>query len=245
MDLIIESLEKADEGDLSKLISFFASLEKKALLQALSIDTDTEELHDKSVTEAVIYSLDKKFKNRLLIKNKEFRSVNNLAMQVRNTSKKIIQDSFDNLKSIIKRFSDSQIHLKEGGPDNENCHWYKRELIEFEKNSEKFINFNENHYFIKASIHTNNDRLVFINSIHHIGRNLTGIMEISCFASICDYYADNELESENEKSKIFFLCSIEPFVITWKTIFNDIQKSYTHWLDASMAVAIKKFGEQL
>ena len=53
----IKALESADGGDLQPLVSLFVRLEKTAILQALSIDADSEESYQRSVTDAMIDAL--------------------------------------------------------------------------------------------------------------------------------------------------------------------------------------------
>ena len=43
----------------------------------------------------------------------------------------------------------------------------------------------------------------------------------------------------------FFPCSLEPFVITWKTDEGEIAESFECWLDAAIAIALKEYGDRL
>src|ERR1051325_3624632 len=60
----LQALEEADFGDLAQLAGLFARLERNAILQALSIDTDRELARERSLTPAVIESLEAKFSRR-------------------------------------------------------------------------------------------------------------------------------------------------------------------------------------
>ena len=76
----------------------------------------------------------------------------------------------------------------------------------------------------------------------HVGRELSGIMEATAFARLESFEDsdDRELVSQD-----FFLCSLEPFVFTYKTKEQDITDSFARWLDAAVAVAIKEYGDRL
>ena len=50
---VIKALEAADAGDLALLASLFARLERTAIMQALSIDTDKEVSYHHSLTSAL------------------------------------------------------------------------------------------------------------------------------------------------------------------------------------------------
>ena len=67
-------------------------------------------------------------------------------------------------------------------------------------------------------------------------------MEITAFARLETFE-----KSEDRKivSAEFSLCSLDPFVITWKTTKKDVTEAYRRWLDSALAVAIKDYGDRL
>jgi fido (protein-threonine AMPylation protein) len=79
----IEALETADAGDLTKLASLFARLERGAIMQALSVDADKEISHQRKLTPAVIGSLAKKIARRTEARHAELRKVNNITSRRR------------------------------------------------------------------------------------------------------------------------------------------------------------------
>lgn len=235
----IESLENADRGDLSKLAQLFASLERTAILQALSVDVDAELSSQRSLTAAVLENLADKFSKRKEEKSVELRKVNAVAQSLRLQSKKIIESSYKQLS----KFVDSPfISISEGGHEQGNGHWYKTELITFANKEGTFINFTENHYFLKSVIKIKTERLVFVTSFHHIGRELSGIMEATAFSQLESF---DDTEDRSLASLNTFACSLEPFVFTYKTDLKDIAESYSRWLDAAVAVALKEYGDRL
>lgn len=238
----IKALEAADFGDLAPVSTLFARLERGAILQALSIDSDSEIARDRSLSNAVILSLAAKFNRRKLLKDEELRKVNLLAMSLRSRTRKAVEDVFNALKKPVAAIGEPDIHVMEGGPDRKNAHWYKYEVIESGKSSEKFINFSEDHYFIRATIKVGTERLVFVTSFHHVGRELSGIMEVTSFARLESF---EDPDDRVFTSHSFSSCALEPFVITWKTKEPEILRAYDTWLDASIAVAVKEFGDRL
>ena len=238
----IECLEKADHGNLDRLALLFARLERSAILQALSIDADSEMAAQRSLTSAVIESLQAKFSRRRAEKHSEFRQVNQLAESLRRRARRQIERAFTDLRDPVSLVAAPDIHVADGGPDQGNAHWYKFEVIKSGEASGKYINFNEAHYFIKASIRAGRERLVFVVSFHHVGRELSGIMEATTFARLESYEEseDRELASED-----FFPTSVEPFVITWMTRESEITDALERWLDAAIAVAVKEYGDRL
>ena len=104
------------------------------------------------------------------------------------------------------------------------------------------MNFEEAHYFIKATMRVKDERLVLVTSFHHVGRELSGIMEVTAFSRLETFEDSDEGQSV---SRDFIPCSLDPFVITYKTKEEDIETSFENWLDAAIAIAITEFGDRL
>ncbi len=238
----ISALENADTGDLSPLVSLFATLEKRAILQALSIDVDAEVARDMSITKAVIESFAVKLQRRKLAKDEQLRKVDILAVALREHTRKLVDETLHTLAQTVSPVTEAEIHMTIGGPDRNNEYWYRFEVIESGKKSDKWVNFEEAHYFIKAAIRAVNIRLVFVTSFHHIGRELSGVMEVTSFGWLEYFEEQNDRAAASEQ---YFVCSLEPFVITWNTEENKILASYQKWLDAALAVAVKEWSDRM
>lgn len=238
----ITALEEADAGDLSLLAGLFARLERAAILQALSVDVDAEIAHQQSLTSAVIDSLARKFGQRRVAKYAELRTVNGVAVALRARARKALEGAFTRLRESVAEIAEPEVHVTDGGPDRANAHWYKFEVVKSANEAGKFANFTEDHYFVKAAIRAARERLVFVTSFHHVGRELTGIMEATSFARLESYEDSDDRESVSQD---FFVCSLEPFVFTFRTSEPDVAESFGRWLDAALAVAIKEYGDRL
>jgi hypothetical protein len=232
----IKALELADQAKLSSLAEIFARLERNAILQALSVDADTEISHHKSLTSAVIGSLADKFGRRRIQKVAELRQVNLVAIELRATAHMLLEQAFGEIEPTLDEVGEPTIYVRDGGPDWNNAHWYKYEVVQSAKEADKFANFAEDHYFVRGLIRVNTERLTFVVSFHHVGRDLTGIMEATAFSKLESYEDSEDRESVSER---FSLCSVEPFVFTHKTKVNEIADVFGKWLDAGLAVAVK------
>lgn len=238
----ISALELADANDLSQLASLFARLERSAILQALSIDADTEISEQQNLTSAVIAGLADKFGKRRQSKYAELREVNSVAMLLRSKTRQVLFDAFNQLKEAISEVAEPEIYVGEGGQDKGNSHWYRYEVAASANDAGKFANFSEDHYFVKATIRANRERLVFVTSFHHIGRELSGIMEATAFATLESFEESEDRQSVKES---FFVCSLEPFVFTNKTNAEEVTTALTRWIDTALAVAVKEYGDRL
>ena len=237
----LAALEEADFGDLTNLARLFAKVERAAILQALSVDTDAAIAGEHSLTSAVIESLTAKFSRRREQKDAELRAVNVLALSLRARTRRHVEHALTAL-SGPGSFIAPDIHVTEGGPDKGNAHWYKVDVMKSGESSGKFVNFSEAHYFVKASVRVDRERVVFVTSFHHVGRELSRIMEVTAFARLESYEESDDRQSVSDD---FSPCSMDPFVITGKTTELDVSTSFDRWLDAALAVALKTFGDRL
>ncbi len=238
----VRALESADHGDLTQLASMFARLERAAILQALSVDADAEIAQEHTLTSAVIETLAAKFRKRRKTKYAELRKVNELAEQLRARTRSAIEHTYNKLKEPISHLGNAEIHMADGGPDWGNAHWYKFEVVKLGNETGKYVNFDEAHYFVKASIRVERERLVFVASFHHVGRELSGIMEATAFARLESFEQSDDRE---RVSGDFTVCSLEPFVFTYRTEEAQISGPFDRWLDTALALAIKEYGDRL
>jgi len=244
-DLRVEyltGLEAGDAGDLARLASLFARLERASILQALSVDVDAEIARERTLTAAVIESLAAKLGRRRQAKEAELRKVNTVAVALRDRTRKALDQALNQLGGPLSTVGKPEIRLSEGGFDRGNAHWYKFDVVKSANEAGKFANFSEAHYFVKSSIRVERERLVFVVSFHHVGRELTGIMEATAFARLESF---EDSEDREYVTQDFFLCSLEPFVFTYQTSEDEIAAAYARWLDAALAVAIKEYGDRL
>ena len=238
----IKALELADQTQLSTLAEIFARLERNAILEARSVDADADISHQKSLTSAVIGSLADKFGKRRFKKLAELRHVNSIAVDLRARARTMLEQSFIEIRPTLTEIGEPTIYVRDGGPDRDNAHWYKFEVVHSAKENGKFANFSEDHYFIRGLIRVNTERLTFVVSFHHVGRELTGIMEATAFSKLESYDDAEDRESVSER---FSLCSVEPFVFTHLTKVNEVADAFGKWLDAALAVAVKEYGDRL
>ena len=238
----LDALEKADAGNIAALAQLFARLERTAIVQALSVDAEAEVAHERTLTSAVIETLTEKFGKRRQAKLAELRKVNDVAIWLRQSARAHVENTFTQLAKPLATVGEPEIRIADGGPDHDNAHWYKFEVVQTANEAGKFANFAESHYFLKASVRVERERLVFVTSFHHVGRELSGIMEATAFAKLESY---EDSEDRDVVSQEFHVCSMEPLVFTHRTSEQEIEDSFLRWLDTALAIAIKEYGDRL
>jgi hypothetical protein len=179
----INALESADLGDLALLANMFAGLERNAILRALSVDADSEIPREQTLTDAVINSLADKFTKRKEQQAADLRHVNDVAKELRDYAQVMVERTFRQLSMTVDGIGPVEWFVHPGGSDHGSAHWYKSEVVASAKEAGEFANFSEDHYFVRGSVQAARERLAFVVSFHHVGRELTGIMEATALAS--------------------------------------------------------------
>lgn len=243
----IEALEKADMGELSHLVGLLGDMEKRAIVTALSIDTTAEAERQVALSEAVISSLAAKFNRRKKERRADFLQVNDIAMEFRAAARKQIERTLSALcqQGFIDMPDPPRPYVADGGPDRDNAHWYRSSVISMNDHRDAWINFEENHYFVKATVRYLDQRLVFIVSLHHVGRELAGVMEATAFAQLQTYSDERQDQHDELAGTILRACELEPFVFTWRTSSERAAPAFRSWLDACLAVGMKEWGDRL
>ena len=168
----------------------------------------------------------------------EFRRVEQFARALRHRAHEQIRRDFDRLAATAP----TEAFVADGGTDHQTGHWYRFDVIRAAREAGSYANFAEDHYFVKASIRVDGERLVFVVSFHHAGQELTGMMEAIAFAHLESYA---EAEDRELPTRQFAPCSVDPFVFTYRTEEEDIAALFRQWLDAAMAAALKQFADLL
>lgn len=239
----IRALEAADRGNLSPLVSQFANLEKRAILQALSVETERPVEGSRSISREVIASLKAKLERRREDKDQQLRQVNYVAKALRDHAALVVERGLRTLEQTLAVVDDDvRGFVNLGGPDKYNEHWYKFDVIQSVKSSGKWVNFDEDHYFVKGSVRVDNVRLVFVASLHHIGRELSGVMEATAFAQLESFETPT---ADHASARHYVVCSLEPFVIASNTNVQEVTPLFDQWLDSALAIAFKEFGDRI
>lgn len=236
------ALQEADRGSLKPLAQMFGRLEQDAILSALSIEVEAKIREEDVLSSAVLSNLQAKFARRQSLKREELLQVNSIARDLRAIAKDVADKVFRDFAELLRSLGNPRYYVQVGGSDCGNKHWFKTEVIKTATESGKWANYEEDHFFINSKITLDTESLVFVTSFHHVGHQLSGVMEVTAFARL--ETLDNENGTEVAKQE-FFVCSLEPFVFTHKSSISSLAEPFEQWMDAAIAVAIKEYGDRL
>ena len=115
-------------------------------------------------------------------------------------------------------------------------------------NSRHWVNLNEPRFFVRLSFTPEKPsrypRLIFVISLHQIGRQLTGITAATAFALVQHYHAGSTKEIE-EVGALFEDCTLDPFTFTWENNAESVFQRFSEWAEQRLAIAVIKWGQYL
>jgi hypothetical protein len=243
----IDALEQADLGNLKPLTRLFADIEKKTILEAISLPSDSEPEPSTAMLEDVADAIGSKLRKRKEETRQKLRRVNFVAEKLQDT----LQDYMRSLaKNVVSRLNDSAgleagIQVISGGPgqtynDQPTEHWYHFQVVKTAQETYHRVNFNESHYFVRTRISGSDfPWLTFVISFHHIGEELSGVMEITAFAEIL-YPRTEENPSVTDEVK----CMDKPFTITYGDEDTAVRNGFLDWANECFTIAVKAWGDQ-
>lgn len=247
----INALEKADSGDLTSLIELFVRLEKNTILQALDEGETESELATEPPVDLigqVVGGIVERAKRRRQSAAEQMRSVNNTALNLRETVGEYLDVKSQGVRDSLESGGISvEPMMFEGGPDKFNEHWYHNQVLNTANASQYWVNLNESRYFVRLAlnptIRPQMPRLIFVISLHHTGRRLTGIMAATAFAEI-EYYSNETSDSSGQTmgrsdNSTFHNCAVNPFTFTWNDSLEAISDRFIRWTEVCFSVALR------
>ena len=241
----IDALEAADQGDLLPFIGLLVQLEKNTILQALG---EPEPVAQSALVDQVLDHIVEGIRRRSQDRANQMRSVNDISEKLRDAAKDYLADRGAEISERLSKAGMSMQLLLDQGGLGEKEHWYWAEVIIAANRAGLWMNRNESRFFVKLSVNPQESRhpqLVFVVSLHHTGRQLTGIMAAIAFARI-EYYPDDNLERPGESEGHHFRdCAVAPFTFTWENEADAITPRFTKWVEEGLTIALRYWSEFL
>ena len=245
----INSLEKADNGVLTSLIDLFVRLEKSNVLQVLSDgDSDLQPGSQDDLVDQVVGSIVERAKRRALTESEQMRSVNHVAAALQEIAETYLNEKSQEIKN---RFTDARIfvELNVSSDDTKMFGQFRlrSRIDEIGKRVPYQINLNEFgisvFLFMYPISSMDYPSLLFTLSLHHTGRQLTGIMAVTAFAEIghfSEYMARGQPQTLRDFDiSTFRYCAPEPFTFTWNDSVEEVSPRFINWTEACLSIALR------
>ena len=249
----IKALEEADAGDLTSLTALFTSLQKNTILQAIS--AEETEPHAEHVPQVdLVGSIVERANRRYQSEMEQMRSVNRVALVLREYAKEYLDEKSQAVRDVLSSGGITiEAIVKLGGPDQKNEWWHQKEVLDVAKtqNQPYWVNLNEYRYFVRLSLYHREGpdipNLIFVISLHHVGRQLTGIMASTAFADVLYNKADTDADETDDAwgldSPSFANCTINPLTFTGESDTEELAGRFRGWMENCFSIALRHWRD--
>ena len=215
----IDALETADKGSLTDFIDLIVHLEKRTILQALG---EPEPAEQPGLVDQVLDHIVERARQRNQEREDQMRSVNLVARSLSDILGTRLLSRGQNIRQRLSEVGIAVEPLVNYGDPERHQHWYASEIAQTAQNAKHWANANEARYFVRLLltnlVDSDSDEslhpaLRFVVSLHHVGKELSGIMAATAFARI-EYPRDFSENSEVAGSRYFMDCTVSPVTFT-------------------------------
>ncbi len=249
----ITCLEQADAGNLTPFVEFLVQQEKQTILQALS---EPESAPALQAFDQVLDHLVQGIHRKQCAQEEQLRAVNHVAEYLQSAVRYYLADRHE---QISRRLGEAgmviQPSISAGGPYDGREHWYGREVNTTAQNAGHWASSNEARYFAALLLRGSADNpanarlpvLRFVVSLHHVGKELSGVMAATAFARIerPQGTADDDEVGAKSGELHFHDCTVSPFTFTNDESDDAIRPRFTRWVEEHLTIALTKWGEYL
>ena len=242
----ITALERADSGDLSEFVRLIIRLERRMILEALG---EPSRAPDTRLVSQVLGSITDRVKKRRqqeLDRTQSTRqSLNQVASSLKRTAVQFVDEQAEAIKLSLSEAGLTIDWFSEFGEPGNNDWYYRAEVVQTARDAKHWANLNEDRFWVKLSINpadrSRAPRLIFVVSLHHVGRRFTAIMAATAFAQIISRSGQDDEEEPNDPD--FRNCAVEAFTFTTNDEHDAVATRFKEWIEESLSVALRHWSE--
>jgi Fic family protein len=238
----ITALEKADAGDLTPLVSFFAQAQKQAFIASLSLSHQI--LSEGRDVRTIILSGAEKLKQRA----EQTRETRN------RTAETHIAYLFDKTKQRLEAVAQElqtainanaltlNVHLTHAEPQSERNYYYRNQIVETAKALGYFANLTNYRAWLHLSISARDEveSTCLLFSLHPLGRQPNGVAVVVA----CAY---RRARSQDDETAVYGLTPLTdtPFTMTHETPTSALEARFTTWLEEALVAGLRFWEKTL
>lgn len=227
----IELLEFADAGDLEPLIEYFAGLQRKEFVRALSIARDVRSARLVQDTIGSVRRQLQKHRDALVA---EWESARETAAALRDQAQDRFKEVANDVKAQLHDVLKSGQYLADGAPDRDDrSHYYHYQIVQTAKSLDYFANTQTYRAWARLVLRTTNQTELSV-SFHGIGREFQGLL--ACSASWFQRIGTGEDERAISET---VPVADELFLISYEESPDSARSRFAKWLEDAIVRSLK------
>lgn len=249
----IDALEAADYGDLDAFVDFLVRLERQTILHALA---EPEPIPSSRKVGQAVENIAAQIQRRNRDEENQLRYVTEVGRVLYGKAVDYLEVQADYIREkLIESEIPVSYKISRIGPFPDEWtlgSWFAPQIVKSAQEAGHWANFNEQNFMVKLSIipasheTKRNANLVFLISLHHTGRQLSGVMAGTAFAQIeFQPYGFMNERSEPSLGVDYRNCAANPFTFTWTDDANAIELRFFNWIEEALSEALRYWQEFL
>ncbi|HTJ76055.1 MAG TPA: Fic family protein [Acidimicrobiales bacterium] len=234
----IDALEAGDAGDLGPLIATFATLQKKALVDALAIAREVT--GERQRVDQVIASIGEIFAKQAEDRRADWDRAKELAQLLRvRALDRFSQVSGELTAQVLPSYPAFRAFADDDRSDPERTYWFRFQTREAAKRLEYFANWRDYGSWVRLGLRDGSqaDVVLVLTAIGQEYRGLVGATVV---------FSQREQAGERERSLVNVeAASEELFQVNYKDDEVDVIERFDRWLDRSLVRALEMWRQGL
>ena len=223
-DKYIGALEAADDGDLKRLIRFFAAVQRRQFINVIGIGRDiTQSLR----VDARIESIRQQLSARQDALVKEWETAVANAERLREIANTRLTEVCDTLAATVGDYQESTFFVDDETDQGGKSHYFHRQIVASAKALDYYANTRRHRSWVRLGIVDGRQSAVLF-SFHGIGQQFQGVL--ACSAS---WFQRVPSDEGTETAGDTPLCD-EVFQINYKEDIADIEVRFKDWLERAL-----------
>ena len=233
----LEALERADDGKLGALATFFGDMQKQNFVSALSIARITEKASDRKqqISET---------RRRLQEKKTSLQKELDQAITI---AKNLHAYTFEQLRALCKELTKqlgppllpkAKFRVGKGDDRTHTDYYYKRQIVEIAKQLNFFADTRTYRSWVRLDMQDGLQGVLLV-AFHGFGQDFNGLLACSGIW----FEKAHSKEVKNETTTPIPLTT-EPFIINYRESTDSVKERFEPWLDecATRAIQCFEFG---
>jgi len=233
----ISALERADRNDMNDLVNFFALIQRKAFVGALSI---AGEVRLSKEPEQVVEAAKVIFEKRREKLRREWEKAKDVARELQEVAARRFKQVALKLKNDIGPYAPEYEFFADGESAGEKRDWFFRwQMVETAKKLEYFASASTYRSWVRLVMETDSRAEVLL-SFHGMGRSFNGIIA----ASMC-FWRSEEIEEGDRQAVDLTAVAEEVFQINYREAKEHVIKRFQGWIEDGLVKALEMWRKGL
>jgi len=238
----IGALEKADAGDMTSLVSFFARRQRDAILKALGLE---QQVQQSKYADQIINSALELLKSRFTKETQKVSIVFDHAVKLFDLVdvkfKELVTTLDLQLRSLTPPHTKPKYQARTNAANNtsKHRHYFQKQIIETANHFAYFANIDQHRSWVRLTL-TTDQEFDYVVSFHGYGSGDSGILAASAFTYIKVPSEDGGTETVN-----LHPAATDLFQFNYVETYESIQKRFAEWLESSLAIALAEWKKSL